>query len=98
MKAETKAKIKMKIRGVMNTVKEWAVPILFGTTVAAAWTGYVNSEKQGREIERLKHDQVVLKEVVNHNAEELQTGLELINENKRLLGNAMIITEGKDAA
>lgn len=102
MKAETKAKIKVKVNHFVNAVKEWTVPILVTTTIAAAWDGHIQSKKNQRAIEGLRHNQGVIKDVVNHNAECLVHTNDRVSElekaNGKLLGEAINVTEGKESA
>ena len=102
MKRETRIKLQSMAEKLGNVIREWGVPLLIGTTIAAAWDGHVRAQRNEREIRRLTHNQNVFRDVVNENAvclgETMDRVTELENRNQELLDQALKETEGASAA
>ena len=92
MKAETKARLQRYGAKLKRFVGDWALPILGGATIGAAWSGHIRSTRLEKEMSRMT-------EVVNHNASEQQRDrdklLDLEHQQTLLFERALQVTEGK---
>ena len=99
-KSERRIKVESVIRKVGETVKDWVVPVLMFSTVAAAWSGHVTAKRNEKEIRRLSHNEGVMADVINGNADLLGKTMgrvsDLENRNQELFNEALKTTEGKE--
>lgn len=101
-KQELKAKIKIGAKKVGSALLAVAPWLAVGTTICAAWEGYVTSKQDHAELERLKSWKQECHRVVNHNADVQDHMAEdlavLVDNHKELYDKALKETEGEETA
>ena len=99
-KSERRIKAEATLRKIGRAVCDWVVPVLLVSTVSAAWSGHVTAKRNEREIKRLSHNENVMKDVINGNAEILGQTMDRVSDleskNRELLDEALKTTEGKE--
>lgn len=97
MKAETKAKIRVKLNRAWEAVKPWIIPATVITTVCAAWDGYSQSHRNERELRELQKYAAAIDHGGGNALHEIDERIKALEEKQNeLLEKAIDVTEGKE--